>query len=126
MARRPIDASHSSRGWFLRAKLERSAAMRSGSGALPDPSASLAEPAIGAGDVPSRNGLRKIYKSEFDEDFERFVLRIGYPNFPKRTSGKTATMLGFDTAEQTYVWSVPSIIRDPRLPYHGEFATDDE
>lgn len=91
--------------------------------------ASLTEPAIGASDVASRNGLRKIYKNEFDEDTERFVLRIGYPDFPKRRSGRTATMLGFDTAEQAYVWLVPSIVRDPRLArvsYHGEFATDDE
>ena len=44
--------------------------------------ASLTEPGIGASDVPSRNGLRKIYRSEFDEDTERFVLRIGYPDFP--------------------------------------------
>jgi len=91
--------------------------------------ACLAEPAIGASDVPSRNGLRKIYKIEFDDDTERFVLRIGYPDFPKRRSGRTATMLGFDTAEQSYVWLVPSVVRDARLarvPYHGEFATDDE
>jgi hypothetical protein len=33
------------------------------------------------------------------------------------------SILGFDTAEQTYVWLVTSIIRDPRLiriPYQGE------
>ena len=34
-------------------------------------------------DVPGRYGLRKVYKNEFDRDPERYVLRIGYPDFPE-------------------------------------------
>jgi hypothetical protein len=34
-------------------------------------------------DVPGRYGLRKVYKNEFDRDPERYVLRIGYPDFSR-------------------------------------------
>ncbi len=76
-----------------------------------------------AGDegVPSKHGLRKVYKAEFDPD--RYVLREGFPDFPACPFGGAFNILGFDTAEQTYVWLVTSIIRDPRLirvPYQGE------
>src|SRR3954469_20193507 len=33
-------------------------------------------------EIASRYGLRKIFKEEFDRDPERFVLRIGFPDFP--------------------------------------------
>ena len=39
------------------------------------------------------------------------------------------SILGFDTAEQSYVWLVTSIIRDSRLirvPYQGEDVVSDE
>ncbi|CAN7754221.1 hypothetical protein [Rhizobium sp. LjRoot258] len=81
------------------------------------------------GDVPSRYGLRKIYKSEFDCDPERYVLRIGYPDFPECPFGESFSMLGFDTAEQAYVWLVTSIFRDSRLnriPYQGLEVPDNE
>lgn len=80
-------------------------------------------------DVPSRYGLRKVYKSEFDRDPERFVLRIEYPDFPECPFGESFSMLGFDTAEQTYVWLVTSILRDSRLsriPYQGAEIPDNE
>ncbi|HEU5068047.1 MAG TPA: hypothetical protein VFT61_07680 [Sphingomicrobium sp.] len=80
-------------------------------------------------DVPSRYGLRKIYKSEFESDPERYVLRIGYPDFPECPFGESFSMLGFDTAEQTYVWLVTSILQDSRLyriPYQGTDMPDDE
>jgi hypothetical protein len=38
-------------------------------------------------------------------------------------------VLGFDTAEQSYVWLVTSILRDSRLnriPYQGTELPDDE
>ena len=73
-------------------------------------------------DVPSRYGLRKVYKREFDRDPERYVLRIDYPDFPECPFGQSFSMLGFDTAEQTYVWLVTGILQDSRLnriPYQG-------
>ncbi|WP_245497783.1 hypothetical protein [Rhizobium ruizarguesonis] len=66
-------------------------------------------------DVPSRYGLRKIYKSEFGQDTERFVLRVDFPGFPPCPFGHSFSVLGFDTAEQQYVWLVTSIMRDSRL-----------
>jgi hypothetical protein len=81
------------------------------------------------GDVPSRYGLRKVYKDEFDRDPERYVLRIAYPDFPECPFGQSFSMLGFDTAEQTYVWLVTSILRDSRLkriPYQGAEVPDNE
>ncbi len=74
-------------------------------------------------DAPSKHGLRKVYKNEFDRDPERFVLREDFPDFPACPFGGAFSILGFDTAEQSYVWLVTSIIRDPRLirvPYQGE------
>lgn len=85
--------------------------------------------AVGDSDVPSRYGLRKVYKSEFDRDPERYVLRIGFPDFPDCPFGESFSLLGFDTAEQTYVWLVTSILRDSRLnriPYQGTELPDDE
>lgn len=80
-------------------------------------------------DVPSRYGLRKIYKREFDSDPERYVLRIDYPDFPECPFGESFSVLGFDTAEQSYVWLVTSILRDSRLnriPYQGAQLPDNE
>ncbi len=84
-----------------------------------------------AGDqnVPSKHGLRKVLKKEFDHDPYRYVLREGFPDFPACPFGGDFSMLGFDTAEQSYVWLVTSIIRDPRLiriPYQGEGVISDE
>jgi hypothetical protein len=81
------------------------------------------------GDIASRYGLRKIFKEEFDRDPERFILRIGFPDFPPCPFGQTFSMLGFDTAEQSYVWLVTSIVRDSRLqriPYDGADVPDNE
>lgn len=80
-------------------------------------------------DVPSRYGLRKVYKCEFDSDPERYVLRIEYPDFPQCPFGESFSVLGFDTAEQSYVWLVTSILRDSRLnriPYQGVELPDNE
>ena len=79
--------------------------------------------------MPSKHGLRKVYKNEFDRDPERFVLREDFPDFPACPFGGAFSILGFDTAEQSYVWLVTSIIRDSRLiriPNQGEDVISDE
>jgi hypothetical protein len=81
------------------------------------------------GEIASRYGLRKVFKEEFDGEPERFVLRIGFPDFPPCPFGQSFSMLGFDTAEQSYVWLVTSILRDSRLervPYQGADVPDNE
>lgn len=81
------------------------------------------------GEIPSRYGLRKVFKEEFDIEPERFVLRIDFPDFPPCPLGQSFSMLGFDTAEQSYVWLVTSILRDPRLervPYQGADVSDND
>jgi len=80
-------------------------------------------------DVPSKHGLRLVRKAEFHLDPERYVLREAFPDFPPCPFGQEFSILGFDTAEQEYVWLVTSIIRDPRLirvPYQGEDVISDE
>jgi hypothetical protein len=54
-------------------------------------------------DAPSRYGLREVYENEFDRDPEPYVLRIGYPDLPECSFSESFSVLGFDTAEQTYV-----------------------
>ena len=66
---------------------------------------------------------RKVRKSEFNADPGRYVLRLGFPDFPECPFGQGFTMLGFDTARQEYVWLVTKIIGDERLqrvPFQGE------
>lgn len=80
-------------------------------------------------DVPMKYGLRKIYKAEFDRDPTRYVLREGFPDVPPCPFGEVFSILGFDTAEQSYVWLVTSIMRDSRLiriPYQGDDVVSDE
>lgn len=82
----------------------------------------------GAEPAASRYGLRKVFKSEFNQEPERYVLRIGFPDFPPCPFGNSFSVLGFDTAAQEYVWLVTNIIRDSRLtrvPYQGENAEDE-
>jgi hypothetical protein len=81
------------------------------------------------GEIASRYGLRKVFKEEFDGDPERFVLRIGFPDFPPCPFGQNFSMLGFDMAKQSYVWLVTSILRDSRLksiPYQMANSLDNE
>ncbi|HEY9234041.1 MULTISPECIES: hypothetical protein [Phenylobacterium] len=66
-------------------------------------------------EAPTRFGLRKVAKAEFGADPDRYVLRIGFPDFPACPFGESYSMLGFDTAEQTYVWLATKILRDDRL-----------
>lgn len=60
-------------------------------------------------------GLKKITPSDFDADSNRYVLRIGFPDYPACPVGTAFTMLGFDEQEQEYVWLVTSILKDSRL-----------
>ena len=79
--------------------------------------------------VPNKHGLRRVFESEFNLDPERYVLREGFPDFPPCPFGGAFSILGFDTAEQSYVWLVTSIIQDSRLirtPYQGEHVIGDE
>jgi hypothetical protein len=65
------------------------------------------------GDI--KYGLPKIYKDKFNENPERYELRIGYPDFPPCPFGNSFSMLGFDKDNKQYVWLVTSIIKDKRL-----------
>lgn len=60
-------------------------------------------------------GLKKISPSEFDANSKRYVLRIGFPDFPKCPVGVAFSMLGFDEQTQEYIWLVTSILKDSRL-----------
>lgn len=60
-------------------------------------------------------GLRKITPADFDVDSKRYVLRIGYPDYPACPVGTDFTMLGFDELTQEYVWLSTTILKDRRL-----------
>lgn len=57
-------------------------------------------------------GLKKISPSEFDADSNRYVLRIGFPDFPECPVGIAFSMLGFDEQTQEYIWLATSILKD--------------
>lgn len=60
-------------------------------------------------------GLKKITPSDFDAESKRYVLRIGFPDYPACPVGTDFTMLGFDEQTQEYVWLATSILKDSRL-----------
>ncbi|WP_417372132.1 hypothetical protein [Gelidibacter japonicus] len=60
-------------------------------------------------------GLKKISPSEFAANTNRYVLRIGFPDFPECPVGVAFTMLGFDEQAQEYIWLYTSILNDSRL-----------
>lgn len=98
-----------------------SAALAGLLGATPDHTRSH-----GSGASELRYGLRKVRKADFDADPERYVLRLDFPDFPPCPFGQGFAMLGFDTAQQEYVWLATRILRDERLrriPY-SEPGTD--
>jgi hypothetical protein len=66
-------------------------------------------------DAQTKYGVRKVFKEEFNAAPKRYVLRKGFPDFPKCPFGQEFTMLGYDTQSHEYVWLVTSIIRDSRL-----------
>lgn len=63
----------------------------------------------------SKYGLPKVFKAQFDEDPDRYELRVGYPDFPACPFGNAYSMLGFDKQAHRYVWLVTSVIKDKRL-----------
>lgn len=60
-------------------------------------------------------GLKKITPSDFNLDSDRYVLRIGFHDYPACPVGTDFTMLGFDEQTQQYVWLSTSILNDNRL-----------
>ncbi|WPU96916.1 hypothetical protein SNE25_15450 [Mucilaginibacter sabulilitoris] len=60
-------------------------------------------------------GLKKIMPSDFNADSNRYVLRIGFPDYPACPVGTDFTMLGFDEQTKQYVWLSTSILKDSRL-----------
>ena len=64
-------------------------------------------------------GLKKITPSDFDVYSNRYVLRIGFPDFPGCPAGAAFSMLGFDEQTQQYVWLATSILKDSRLKRVG-------
>ena len=69
-----------------------------------------------------RYGVRKVRKTEFNADPARYVLRVGYPDFPACPFGQGFTMLGYDTTDEEYVWLATKVLKDDRLqrvPYNG-------
>ena len=65
--------------------------------------------------APTKYGVPKVLKSEFNEDPDRYVLRKGFPDFPECPPGESFPMLGYDTRDGRYVWLVSSILKDERL-----------
>jgi hypothetical protein len=65
--------------------------------------------------LATKFGLPKVFKSEFNEDPDRYVLRKGFPDFPDCPYGESYSMLGYDTHAKHYVWLVTSILKDKRL-----------
>lgn len=60
-------------------------------------------------------GLKKVTRSDFDMYKDRYVLRIGFPDFPECPVGSAFSMLGFDEQIKQYVWLATSILKDSRL-----------
>ena len=76
-------------------------------------------------DPYTKYGLKKVTIADFDADSKRYVLRIGFPDYPACPVGMDFTMLGFDEQTQTYVWLATSILNDSRLK-KIEFNTYDK
>jgi hypothetical protein len=66
-------------------------------------------------DPYSKYGLKKITPADFNAQSNRYVLRIGFPDFPECPVGVAFSMLGFDIQTQQYVWLASSILKDSRL-----------
>lgn len=77
-------------------------------------------------DPYAKYGLRKITPANFDTHSNRYVLRVGFPDFPECPVGTAFSMLGFDEQAKQYVWLSTSILKDSRLKrveYHAENAS---
>lgn len=76
-------------------------------------------------DTPLKYGLKRVTAKEFASHHDRYLLRIGFPDFPECPAGTAFSMLGFDKQTQQYVWLATSILKDNRLKrvaYHKEDA----
>jgi hypothetical protein len=63
--------------------------------------------------IKRQYGMRKILKDEFDPD--RYILRVGFDDFPSCPFGHTFKALGYDLKERVYVRLASSILKDPNL-----------
>lgn len=66
-------------------------------------------------DPEIKYGLKKITPPDFNANSNRYVLRIGFPDFPECPLGIAFSMLGFDEQTQQYIWLATSILKDSRL-----------
>ena len=64
---------------------------------------------------PMKYGMPKIYKDIFNQNPERFELRIDYPDMPACPFGNSFKALGNKKEKREYIWMVTSIIKDDRL-----------
>ena len=64
---------------------------------------------------PMKYGMPKIFKDIFNQNPERFELRIGHLDMPACPFGNSFKALGYDRISKEYVWLVTSIIKDKRL-----------
>lgn len=60
-------------------------------------------------------GLKKVTPIDFNQNTSRYILRIGFPDYPVCPVGSSFSMLGFDQFTKRYVWLSTSIIKDNRL-----------
>lgn len=60
-------------------------------------------------------GLRKITPFDYNVDKSRYVLRVGFPDFPVCPAGTAFSMLGFDQQKKEYVWLTTKILKDKSL-----------
>jgi len=66
-------------------------------------------------DAETKYGLPRVKKEVFNKSPERYIFRIGFPDFPACPFGNKFEALGWDTKDEKYVWLVSSIIKDNRL-----------
>jgi len=66
-------------------------------------------------DPDIKYGLKKITPYNFNANSSRYVLRIGFPDFPECPLGIAFSMLGFDEQTQQYIWLATSVLKDSRL-----------
>lgn len=66
-------------------------------------------------DENMKYGLPRIKRVAFNKEPDRYVFRVGYPDFPSCPFGNSFEALGWDKNNNQYVWLVSSIIKDERL-----------
>lgn len=66
-------------------------------------------------DAETKYGLPRVRKAEFNAAPERYVFRMGFPDFPACPFGNKFEALGWDRQDKKYVWFTSSIIKDDRL-----------